>query len=72
MSKIINTNGIRMPIIRIGHGKYLVGTESKMVMIKGSSCVVRVGGGFENFENYILRNEEGELNKIKSTMTSMN
>ena len=50
MAKIINENNIRMPIIRIGEGKYLLGTESKMVILKGTTCVVRVGGGFDNLE----------------------
>ena len=35
ISKIINTDGIRMPITRMSKGKYLLGTESRMVMIKG-------------------------------------
>ena len=57
MARIINTNGIRLPIIRMGEGKYLIGTESKIAIIKGNSCVVRVGGGFENMEAWIVRNE---------------
>lgn len=68
MAKIINTNGIRLPIIRMGGGKYLIGTDSRMVMIKNTTCVVRVGGGFENLEDFISRNEEFELNKIKTIM----
>lgn len=68
MARIINTHGIRLPIIRMGNGKYLIGTESKIAVIKGTSCVVRVGGGFENMEDYILRHEDEELEKIKKLM----
>ena len=72
MAKIINTNNIKMPIIRMGEGRYLLGTESKTIIMKGTTCVVRVGGGFDNLETYILRNEEQELNKIKQTMIQNN
>ena len=68
MAKLINTHGIKVPIIRIGPGKYLIGTESKTVMIKNTTCVVRVGGGFENMEAYIQRNEMDELNKLTRLM----
>ena len=57
-----------LPVIRMSNGKYLIGTESKMVMIKGSSCMVRVGGGFEKMEGYVQRNQEAELEKINKIM----
>ena len=44
-----------IPVIRITNGKYLIGTESKMVVLKNSSCMVRVGGGFEKLEDYLVR-----------------
>ena len=37
-------------------------------MIKNDTCMVRVGGGFERLEEYILRNEDAELDKIKRMM----
>lgn len=36
MSKIINSRNVEMPIYRIGEGKYLIGTKSRMCAIKGS------------------------------------
>lgn len=59
---------MNLPVYRIGEGKYLIGTESRMCMIKGTSCVVRVGGGFETLEAYLLRYEEEELKKINKLM----
>ena len=58
-----------MPIIRIKGGNYLLGTESKPVVIKGTTCVVRIGGGFENLLEYIKRYQQEELNKIDRAMT---
>ena len=57
VAALFNSKNLSMPIYRIGEGKYLIGTESRMVLIKGTTCVVRVGGGFENLEEYLLRNE---------------
>jgi hypothetical protein len=68
MAKIINSHGVQLPIIRMYGGKYLIGTESKIAIIKGTSCVVRVGGGFQNMEEYITRHEADELLKIEKLM----
>ena len=46
----------------------MIGTESKSVMIKNTTCVVRIGGGFENLESYITRYEQVELDKLKRLM----
>lgn len=61
-----------MPIYRIGEGKYLIGTESKMCLIKGTSCVVRVGGGFLSLEEYLNRNQAVEVEKITKMMLDQN
>ena len=55
-------------MIRIAQGKYLIGTESKLVSIRGSSCMVRVGGGYEKLEVYIAKNAASEMEKIKKIM----
>lgn len=60
---------VQLPIIRIIQGRYLIGTEYKMLMIKNETCMVRVGGGWEKLEEYILRNQDSELDKIKRLMT---
>lgn len=53
VASIINSSDVQMPLYRIADGKYLIGTESKICIIKGSTCVVRVGGGFETMEVYL-------------------
>lgn len=72
MARIINSQGVQLPIIRMYGGKYLIGTESKIAIIKGTSCVVRVGGGFQNMEEYIKRHEADELMKIEKIMQEQN
>lgn len=61
-----------MPIIRVAAGKYLIGTDLKMLMIKGTICMVRVGGGWERLEDYIYRVQDQEIDKIKRLMTEVN
>jgi hypothetical protein len=68
LEALINKYNVALPVIRIANGKYLIGTESKMVMLKNSTCMVRVGGGFERMEEYIERNQESELEKLKKIM----
>ena len=68
VAQIFSNRSLSLPIFRIGEGKYLIGTESRMCMIRGSFIVVRVGGGFESLEDYLIRNEQNELDKINKLM----
>lgn len=68
LARIVNGADIQLPIYRIGEGKYLLGTESKMCMIKGNSCVVRIGGGFQTLEEYLLSHQAAEIDKIAKLM----
>lgn len=56
VQKIIFDLKCELPIIRVVTGRYLIGTDLKMLMIKGNICMVRVGGGWERLDEYILRN----------------
>jgi hypothetical protein len=57
-----------VPIIRISDGNYLIGTESRMATMKGNSCVVRVGNGYEKMEEYVQKNQDAEIEKLKTIM----
>lgn len=56
VQKIIYELKCELPIIRVVTGRYLIGTDLKMLMIKGNICMVRVGGGWERLDEYIIRN----------------
>lgn len=43
-----------------------------MLMIKGNICMVRVGGGWERLDEYIIRNQDQEIDKIKRYMVETN
>eukprot|EP00347_Sterkiella_histriomuscorum_P001325 403372467 len=69
VGRIVFELDVQMPIVRVMQGRYLIGTDYKMLMIKNETCMVRVGGGWERLEEYILRNQDTELDKIKRLMT---
>lgn len=71
VEEVVFKRNIECPIVRIAQGKYLIGTESKMLVIKGESCMVRVGGGFEKLDEYLMRNSEAELEKIRKLMSEL-
>ena len=39
----------------------MIGNDSKNVMIKNNKGMVRVGGGFEELEAYVLGHQEDEM-----------
>ena len=43
-----------------------------MIVIKNSTCMVRVGGGFERLEEYIAKHHDEEMEKIKRLMKNQN
>ena len=58
-----------IPVIRLANGRYLLGTEQKMIVLKNSSCMVRVGGGFEKLEDYMEKHKDTEMDKIRRMMS---
>ena len=56
VARIVNANrdAYRIPILKVDRG-YLVGTDIQLPVMKGNNCVVRVGGGYIKFEDYIQR-----------------
>ena len=43
---------IYMPIFKLGASSFLIGAETKQIMVRGSNCMVRVGGGFVSMQEY--------------------
>lgn len=68
IQSLLSSKNFSIPVIRISNGKYLIGTESKMCQIKGNSCMVRIGGGFQRIEEYIQNHQDAEMEKIRRLM----
>ncbi len=55
VGKVMNSIKGHIPVIRTQPGKYLIGTDVKMVKKKNNTLIVRVGGGWESLQGYVSR-----------------
>ena len=42
-----------LPIAKVGDLKYMIGTESKKIIVKRDKVMIRTGGGFMPLEEHI-------------------
>jgi len=48
---------IRIPIVPIKASLYLIGSNRVSCQLKNDQLILRVGGGFEKFEDYVPQNQ---------------
>ena len=48
----------------------MIGNDSKNVLLKGTKAMVRIGGGFEDLESYVLGHQDDELAQMGRQMES--
>jgi len=65
LAKYINSMEISVPIRRLGDGFYLFGTRKIFAKVLNHKLVVRVGGGFMSFTEFIDSYALAELKKIQ-------
>ena len=58
ISKLIKKLNIRIPIIHVRAGIYLVGASKVNLEQKFNHVMGRVGGGTERFDNYVPKNHK--------------
>ena len=64
LAELIKQFNIRMPIKMIEDGKYLIGTRIVKANLEMNTVMVRVGGGYREFFEYI-KCEEIELRRLQ-------
>ena len=72
LAKYINSMEISVPIRRLGDGFYLFGTRKIYAKVLNSKLVVRVGGGFMSFTEFIDAYALVELKKINELQAAGN
>jgi len=72
LAKYINTMEINVPIRRMGGGFYLFGTRKIYAKVMNAKLVVRVGGGFMSFGEFIEAYAHVELKKINELQAQGN
>jgi hypothetical protein len=70
LAKYINSMEISVPIRRLGDGFYLFGTRRIYAKVMNSKLVVRVGGGYMSFSEFIDTYALAELKKINELQAS--
>jgi hypothetical protein len=56
ISNLIIEMNIKVPIIHIKDHSYLIGTNRCLCELRGKNVMIRVGGGYEKFSVYIIKN----------------
>ena len=70
LAQYINSMEISVPIRRLGDGFYLFGTKKIFAKVLNNKLVVRVGGGFMSFSEFIDTYALVELKKINELQAS--
>jgi len=61
IASYINSMDITLPIARISEGQYLFGTKKiNAKVINGNKLLVRVGGGYTEFKEFISTYQQAE------------
>lgn len=61
----IKETDCKVPIGRLGDGYYVFGTKKVYAKVNNGRLVVRVGGGYMDFREYIETSSAGEMIKVK-------
>jgi len=64
LAKIINETDCTLPIRKLGKGKYMFGTKKVSMQAKVNSLLVRVGGGYSDFREFLINYGDQEADKI--------
>lgn len=56
ISLFIKTLGIKIPIIWIKANLYLIGSQRLTCEIKKDQLILRVGGGYQKFQEWVIQN----------------
>lgn len=65
-SRLIKELNVRVPIVHIEKNKYLIGCNRCHCSLKGDKVLIRVGGGYERFEDYI-KNNHNQFEEVLAT-----
>ena len=68
INKALSKIHVKVPFMRIKKSKYLIGSTSCMARITNNNVMLRVGGGWEKLEAFLLRHEEEHKEKLRRLM----
>lgn len=54
LARILNESNCTLPVRRLGKGNYMFGTKKIYCKVTASNLLVRVGGGYSSFKEYLI------------------
>ena len=55
-----------LPFVKLGSGKYLIGTSEKQLHLKGRACLVRTAGGHVELAEYLKKQSRPECIELST------
>jgi archaellum component FlaC len=71
LKDFLHSNGYRNSLSKVGDGLYMMGNKKLRILLKNDKLLVRTGGGFTSFGDYI-RTEKAEFNSELKKCSSAN
>ena len=57
-----------VPVIKLDTNTYIIGTQKRVLLMKNTNLMMRVGGGFMELNEYLRQEAKFECLKISMTM----
>jgi len=68
LARILNESNCTLPVRRLGKGNYMFGTKKIYCKVTASNLLVRVGGGYSSFKEYLIQYGDAEADRIQDAM----
>jgi hypothetical protein len=57
MAMSIDIYKVKIPVVHISDSNYLIGVNKCLCELRGDKVMIRIGGGYESFGEYLHKNE---------------
>lgn len=68
LGRILNETNCTLPVRKLGQSQYMFGTSKIQMQAKVNTLLVRVGGGYSDFREYLNYHGKQEADKIQAAM----
>jgi hypothetical protein len=69
LARILNENNCNLPVRRLGKGNYMFGTKKIYCKVASNNLLVRVGGGYSSFREYLIQYGDAETDRINEAVS---
>ena len=72
IAEVIHRHRLTLPVIHIRDKLYLIGPNRQNCELKAGHAMIKAGGGYQRFDEYLLRNLRQHQKKLVSLMINNN